>query len=278
MAKRIFIVIVVIGLVLFFLPQKIKLVITKYPRFVLLYPLSGVTHMLSNLKTHQKDYQSLQELFAKLMVENAKLRDEIDKNQALANNPVLANSDLVSANIIARDNETGVRFLTIDKSNHDNIRANMPVLNVAGVIGKIIETNDNQSIIETALSPSLKISALDLRSRVNGVIEYANLSNLRFKYAFSESDIAVGDTIITSGMGGIFPRGLIIGTVTKTLLDPTHFFQYVEVKPAVNFNTLEQVFIITSEITLYQEYTPKIDKYQNLYDLKVSVPTAPRTR
>jgi rod shape-determining protein MreC len=154
----------------------------------------------------------------------------------------------------------------------------MPALTAHGVVGKIIETNVTQSIIETALSPGLKISALDQRSRVNGIIEYSNLSNLRFKYAFAESDIQAGDTIITSGLGGIFPRGLNIGTVIKKQPDPTRFFQYVEVKPSVNFNTLDEIFILTNKITSYEESAPKTNKYEDLYNLKVQVPTTPRIR
>ncbi len=278
MAKRIFIFILALGFVIFFLPSKIKLPITKYPRFILLYPLNGINQVLSNLKTHRKDFQYLQELTTQLKIENAQLREKVFKNHEIANSPVLVNSDLVSANIIARDNETGVKFLTIDKSNRNNLAINMPVINVNGVIGKIIETNNNQSIIETALSPGLKISALDQRSRVNGIIEYSDLSNLRFKYAFSESDIQIGDTISTSGLGGIFPRGLVIGIVMRTQLDPTHFFQYVEVKPSVNFNTIDQVFIITSKISLYEEYIPKASQYDDLYNLKAGIPMTPRIR
>lgn len=278
MAKRIFILILVIGFVIFFLPTKIKLQLTRYPRFTLLYPLQAIDGILSNLRVHKKDFQYLQELTTQLKIENAQLREKIFKNHEIANNPGLVNSDLVSANIIARDNETGVKFLTIDKSNRNYLAINMPVLNVNGVVGKIIETNNNQSIIETALSPGLKISALDQRSRVNGIIEYSELSNLRFKYAFSESDIQPGDTIISSGLGGIFPRGLVIGIVMRTQLDPTRFFQYVEVKPAVNFNTIDQVFIITSKISLYEEYIPKASKYDDLYNLKPGIPMTPRIR
>jgi rod shape-determining protein MreC len=278
MAKRIFFLILIIGFVIFFLPTRVKLQLTKYPRFTLLYPLQAIDGILSNFRVHKKDYQYLQELTTQLKIENAQLREKIFKNHEIANSPVLVNSDLVSANIIARDNETGVKFLTIDKSNRNNLAINMPALNVNGVVGKIIETNNNQSIIETALSPSLKISALDQRSRVNGIIEYSDLSNLRFKYAFSESDIQPGDTIITSGLGGIFPRGLVIGVVIRTQLDPTRFFQYVVVKPTVNFNTIDQVFIITSKISLYEEYIPKTSKYDDLYNLKPGIPMTPRIR
>jgi rod shape-determining protein MreC len=143
------------------------------------------------------------------------------------------------------------------------------------VIGKIIETNQFSSIVETELSPFLKISAVNLRTQVVGVAEYSHLSILRFKYAFSESDIQPGDTIITSGLGGIFPRGLLIGTVIKNEPDPTRYFQSVEIKPTVSINTLDEVYVLTNKISLYQELTPKMNVLDNL---KIEVPIQPRIR
>lgn len=275
MAKRIFIIIIVIGVVVFFLPTSIKLQITKYPRIVLLLPLDGINNFVINLHSQRKEYHRLSELATKLTIENAQLKNQIIKNQ-LSN--TINTFDLVQASIIARDNETGVRFFTINKSSHSNIKYNMPVLTAHGVVGKIIETNENQSIVETALSPGLKISAQDQRSRVVGVIEYSNFAKLRFKYAFAESDIQIGDTIISSGLGGIFPRGLNIGIVINVRIDPTRFFQYIEVKPTVNFNTLEEVFVLTSEIKPYDEMNSNILKQRNLQNLKIEIPITPRMR
>jgi rod shape-determining protein MreC len=272
MPKYIFISIIIIGLVFFFLPPSIKLPITKYPRIALLFPLEGINKFSANVSFHKKEYRYFQELATRLTVENAQLRDNVRKD---AEKPLLTNATLISARIIARDNETGVQYLTIDKSANDNLAINMPVLTAQGVIGKIIETNQTQSIIETALSPGLKMSAVNLRSQVVGIVEYSNLSNLRFKYAFAESDIQPDDTIVTSGLGGIFPRGLRIGTIIKNEPDPTRYFQYVEVKPTVNLNTLDEIFILTNKLTNYQEIIPDPNILENL---KVEAPPTPRTR
>lgn len=273
MVRYIFITIIIIGFVSFFLPRSIKLQATKYPRIILLMPIEEINKFLTNFQLQKREYHQLQELAIRLSLENIQMREKIQKTQEA---PMLDDLSIIPAKIIARDNETGVRFLTINKSVRDNLQVNMPALTAQGVVGNVIETSNNQSIIETALSPGLKISGLDQRSRVNGIVEYADLSNLRFKYAFSESDIQSSDTIITSGLGSIFPRGLIIGIVTKVQPDPTRFFQYIEVKPIVNFNALDEVFILSSKILPFDE-TPRSNR-TNIQNLKIEVPTIPRIR
>jgi rod shape-determining protein MreC len=210
-----------------------------------------------------------------MSLENAQLKDELHKNN-IANN--LLNNEIIPATIIARDNESGIRFLTIDAGSKRNIKVDMPVLSTQGLVGKVIATTDYQSIVETALSPSLKISARDNRSRVVGVIEYSNLSSLRFKYTFAESDIQTGDTIISSGLGGIFPKGLNIGIVNSIRTDPAHFFQYVDIKPIINFNTLDRIFVLISEISSNEEQANENLNTETIHNLKIRVPINPRMR
>lgn len=275
MAKRIFIITIVLSLVVFFLPMSVKMFITRYPRVALLLPLHGINRFLSAIRTHQKEFHSLSEYAAGLTIENTQLKEQlrIMKFTASANRP-----NLVYAHIIGRDNETGVRYLTVDKNMRDNIQINMPVLTAYGLVGKVVECNEIQSIIETALSPSLKISAQNTRSKVVGVIEYSHFEKLRFKYAFAESDIQTNDTIATSGTGGIFPRGINIGTVLLVQVDPTSFFQYVDVKPMVSFNTLEDVFIYTKEVAQSESPRIRYARPENLNDMKIEIPINPRIR
>jgi len=250
MAKRIFLIITILGIILFFLPTSAKIFITKYPRIAFLFPLEGMNNLIRTLQSQKKESQILSELATKLIIENAQLKEKTEKNQF---SKILRTPHLIQVDIIARDNETGLRFLTIDKGTDNHVKENMTALNPQGIIGKIVESTKNQSIIETVLSPGLKISGIDERSRVVGVIDYYNLANLKFKYAFAESDIKTGDTIVTSGLGGVFPRGLSIGIVVNVNIDATRFFQFVEVKPTVDFNTLEDIFILPSEAMTYND-------------------------
>ncbi len=275
MVKKIYFITVILAIALSFLPASIKLTITRYPRLLFLLPLNSITAILTNFKNHRHAYLKLSEHTVELTLENAQLKEKLRKEEFSSQLPKL---QLVPAQIIARDQEIGLRYLTINKGSKDGIKNDMPVLTPYGLVGKIIETNPKHSIIETALSPSLKISALDLRSNVVGVIEYSHFNKLRFKYAFAESDIQINDTIITSGLGGIFPRGIYIGTVLSISPDATNFFQYVDIQPLVTFNTLENVFVLTQPTYPIQPSSFRHERFRNLYDLKIEAPLTPRIR
>lgn len=275
MVRRLVGIIIVLSLVIFFLPAKIKFAITKYPRIVFLAPLNGINNFFANVRLNKKELHRLADLSTRLSLENIQLKEELQK---INTSPKVFNLDVIPATIIARDNESGVRFLTINQGSKKNIKVNMPVVTAQGLVGKILAISEYQSIVETALSPSLKIAARNKRSRVNGIIEYSNLSNLRFKYTFAESDMQIGDTIVSSGLGGIFPRGINIGIVNNVETDPTRFFQYVETKPIVNFNTLEQVFVVISQISPDEERVNKNLNWETLQNLKIRIPIDPRIR
>ncbi|MCX7785908.1 MAG: rod shape-determining protein MreC [candidate division WOR-3 bacterium] len=274
--NRILAITLILSLITSFLPISFKLKITKYPRMIFLAPVEFVNKVLTNIRLIKKENERLLRLATQLAIENSLLREKLLKSQ----NPGFEDINLISANIIARDNETFNRFLTIDKGTSDGIRVNMPVITPEGLVGIIIDATAFQSIVETALSPGLKISGQILRSRVVGMVECTNFRRFRFKYTSAESDIIINDTVITSGLGGIFPKGINIGIVTKITQDSTSFFQYVELKPFVNFNTLEVVSVLTNKSNLFQE-TPKRqlkNLNQELQELKIEVPFTPRFR
>ncbi len=274
--QRILIVTLIISLTIFFLPTSLKFKITKYPRMVFLSPVELINKISINLHQLKKENDRLLQLSTQLAIENSVLREKLYRYQ----NPLIENLNLISANIIARDNETFNRFFTIDKGTADGIKVNQPVVTANGLVGLIIDASDFQSIVETALSPGLKIAGQILRSRVVGIVECANSRNLRFKYTSVDSDIIINDTVITSGLGGIFPKGINIGIVSHIDKDPANFFQYVEIKPLVNFNTLEVVSVLTGKLGLHQEPVKPRAKtlYQELQGLRIEVPHSPRLR
>ncbi|MEO0092077.1 MAG: rod shape-determining protein MreC [candidate division WOR-3 bacterium] len=275
-SNRILIITLIISLAITFLPAPLKLKITQYPRMIFLAPVELINKAIVNMRSLKKENERLLQLSTHLAIENSLLREKLLKYQTSS----VENINLISANIIARDPETFNRFLTIDKGMSDGIRVNQPVVTSDGLVGLIIDATDFQAIVETALSPGLKIAGQILRSRVVGVVECTNSQQMRFKYTAPESDIIVNDTVITSGLGGIFPKGINIGVVTHIAQDSTNFFQYVKLKPFVKFNKLEVVSILTKELGLSSEASKRQLKtpYQELQNLKIEVPSTPRFR
>lgn len=284
--KKILLIILILSLILSLLPRSFKFALTKYPQLLLLFPVEKTRQLISYLHIQKKEFDELKQLAGLLAIENAFLQEKLLLTNANAKQDEgqinleqsLISKKLLKANIIARDEETGVQFFTINKGSYDNVKINMVAITAQGIVGRIIATSQFYSIIETPLSPRFKIAGCNKRSRVNGVIEYHNLSSLRFKYVFAESDIKVGDTIITSGLGGVFPYGLNIGIVKNTQPDPTQYFQYIEVKPIVDFNAIFDVHIILSEPSVFEQFKPAAGSRRDLNSLKISVPIAPRIR
>lgn len=275
MAKKLFVALLIIGLILFFLPQRIKLIIGRYPGFVLMLPIHYFNSIISNIKIKNQELEKLSLLASELMLENARLKEELSvlKQESITSH----SKNLVVAQVIGRDQETMVRYLVINKGSAHRIKKDLAVITPLGVVGKVLDCNPFNAIVETPLSPQLKISAINLRSKVIGVIEYAHHQLLRFKYTFAESDILVGDTIVTSGLGGTFPRGLKIGIVHNVTPDPTRFFQHVEVIPINNFNTLDNVLVLLEEYPTEKINFPR-EKTNKIQEIQIEIPAMPRIR
>ncbi|MCS7258715.1 MAG: rod shape-determining protein MreC [candidate division WOR-3 bacterium] len=275
MAKKFFLIILSVGIILFFLPTKIKLTVSRYPILILMFPVNYLNNFISKIRVKTQELEKLSRLATEFMLENVRLKEELInlKQESI----ISTTQNLVWAKVIGRDQETFVRYLVINKGSAHKIKKDLPVITPYGLVGKVLDCNPLNAIVETALSPQLRISALNLRSNVVGVIEYDQNQLLRFKYSFAESDVLPGDTIITSGLGGIFPRGLKIGVVTKVTPDRTRFFQHVEVLPVNNFNTIEYVLVLLEEFASQKINVPQ-EKAKKIQEIQIEIPTQPRIR
>lgn len=133
--------------------------------------------------------------------------------------------------------------ITIDLGENDSVKIGMPVITDKGLVGKIVATSGNYSIAQILLNKDLKISAKDQRSRVDGIITWDGQGKILMKNVSKSADVKTGDVIITSEYSNAFPPGLPIGFVTT---DHTidNLFKHVEIECFVNFETLEEVFVL----------------------------------
>jgi rod shape-determining protein MreC len=119
----------------------------------------------------------------------------------------------------------------------------MPVITDKGLVGKIVAVSAGYSIAQILLNKDLKISAKDQRSRVDGIVGWEGSDRLLMKNVSKSSDVLVGDVIITSEYSNVFPQGIPVGYVTSVgTVD--NLFKKIEIECFVNFETLEEVFIL----------------------------------
>lgn len=156
------------------------------------------------------------------------------------------------AEIIARDPSNWFNIITVDKGKADGIAVNQPAVAAGNaLIGRVCEVGSTWSKIITITDREHSAGAEILRSGeyavVNGDGVLAKDGKCKLSYISKNSDIVVGDTVVTSGLGGIYPKGLLIGKITEIKPDIQGISQYAVIKPDADVAEMSAVLIITGE-------------------------------
>ncbi len=170
-------------------------------------------------------------------VENQRLRTLLDFKNRSAHN-------LLLVEVIGSGEYRYPSALLISAGKNKGIELDAPVLTADGVVGKIKSVGKTTSVVQILRDPSLHIAAMDRRSRIVGILESRDGKNLVFSQVPIGENVAEGDKIITSGLGKIFPKGLLIGYVVSALDPPAGIFKKIIVQPAANLNKLEELFVL----------------------------------
>jgi len=151
-----------------------------------------------------------------------------------------------AARVLARDPSHWSRFIMINKGSHDGVRKNTILVHPDGLVGKVIASGSRSARAILLIDGESRVSAFNQRTRDVGLIEGRGSSLLKMTYLDHQSDVQVGDVIISSGLGGIYPKGIPIGKVITVSEEKDHLSLYVLVKPFVSFAKLEEVLCLPS--------------------------------
>jgi rod shape-determining protein MreC len=152
----------------------------------------------------------------------------------------------VSVEVIARDTTSEYQTVRINKGHDVGLRARMPVITPAGVVGQLINVWANYSDVLLMTDHNHAIDVIVQRSRARGVLKGGLKPYCELSYVNRTDDVAVGDVLVTSGIEGIFPKGLLVGTVLDVDKKLYGVTQKVVVRPTVNLNKLEEAFVVTN--------------------------------
>jgi rod shape-determining protein MreC len=194
-------------------------------------------------------------------MQNGRLRKEVDflkqkinalEEKSLENNRlrqllVLKQNSpykLVGSRVIARAADNLSSVVIIDKGRYGGINTGMVAINYLGLVGRVIETTKVTSKVILINDPNFSVSGIVQRSRQEGLVCGSLGASLTMKYLPSDADIAVTDTVITSGLTDLYPKGLVIGTVTAIGEEFSGLSRYAIIKPAVNISNIEEVLVI----------------------------------
>jgi len=150
----------------------------------------------------------------------------------------------LGAQIVGWDPNAWFKTITIDRGGRDGLSKGMPVVTDLGVVGRIVSLSPDYAQVLLIIDYNSSVDALVQRTRVRGIVAGRSGPTCQLKYVLKNDDLAVGDLIVTSGMGGVFPKGLPLGTVCRIKKTGQDIFQEVEITPAVDFNLLEEVLVI----------------------------------
>ncbi len=208
--------------------------------------LSGVKKELRATRKRLQKYESLTEEISELKIENRRLRRLLGLKERIQ-------YDSIPAAIISKDPDNWFKTLIIDKGENDGIKVNMPVLAYQGgykaVVGKIAEVRNSISRIVPIISPEMKLGVMFQETRIPGLLHgLSSTSNLCvIEYVSRSSIIKYGTVVITSGQGGVFPSGLLVGKVLKSDVLKSQAYQRIIIKPALDYSSIEEVFVVKKE-------------------------------
>ncbi|NLO23601.1 MAG: rod shape-determining protein MreC [Fibrobacter sp.] len=153
---------------------------------------------------------------------------------------------IVTARVVGRNPGRFLTTLVINRGSLDGLAKDMPVFFMKGLVGKTSQVQAKHSTVQLLLDPNIKISIMIKRSRMVGFMESVH-GHLLSATIPSNAGAKIGDTVITSGLGGIFPKGIEIGVIENIRKSDLEVMRYMDIKPFQEFSLLEEVFVMQKE-------------------------------
>jgi rod shape-determining protein MreC len=200
--------------------------------------LVGVGRENRRLKAQIARLQGNRSRMVELELENRRLTDLLELKEVLG-------LSAVAADVIGSDATGLARTLVIGRGASGGLKSNMAVISNEGVVGRLLAVSPNAAKVLRIDDHNAAVDVFDQRSRARGIVAGVVDNGMVMKYVERIEDVQAGDPIVTSGLDGIFPRGLLIGHVSQVKRGGPGLFLTVEVTPAVNFGRLEQVMVLT---------------------------------
>ncbi len=198
-----------------------------------------------------KENHALRESVRQLNVRVIESQDALLENERLKKLLALKSSlkgYSVAAAVIGEESAPWFRSIVINRGSVDGLAEGMPVLATSGVVGRVVKVAAGSSRVLLLTDHASSISAMIQRSRARGVLKGKGGGSCSLEFTVREDDVKVGDIVTTSGVGGLFQKGRVLGEVTMVRKGEYGMFQTIDVRPAVNTYNLEEVLVLLQNI------------------------------
>ena len=155
-------------------------------------------------------------------------------------------AEFLTARVVGKDATNWFKTVLLDRGSLEGIRRNQPALAPDGLVGRVVEVTLTSAKVQLLTDPVSAVGGLIQRTRVTGIVSGNLGAGARVSYLPLMADVAVGDEVVTSGMGGVFPKGILIGRITSVERNSGALFQEATLQPAVDLSRLEEIFILTN--------------------------------
>jgi len=218
--------------------------------------VSNYFQSIGERKLLEENYEILKHRVAQLEQQQLEMDEKVRENERLTalldfkkENPEFI---LTGVRITGKNPGNWFNVLTINKGSNQGITVNMAVVTNEGLMGRVIDVGGNWSKVRTIIDGQSSVSGIIERTRDNGTVKGNNSLTFedglcRMIHLPLDSDIVIGDKVITSGLGEIFPKGIYIGEVIEVIYEKRDLFKTVMIQPGTNFLKLEEVLVISSQ-------------------------------
>lgn len=213
--------------------------------------VQGNTSYFDDLETIKKENEELKEKNSELETQLRELEMLKADNKTLQEYMNLTQKyseySTVPANVITRDVSNYSSNLVIDVGSKDGVTENMTVIADKGLVGYVLSVTESTAKVQVIIDSASTVSC-NLTTTSESIICRGTLDNnqiLRATYIPTSAELIQGDTVVTSGLGGIYRRGILIGTVKEIVTTSNVTDRYAVIEPAVDFSKLETVLVIT---------------------------------
>ncbi|MGE5708149.1 MAG: rod shape-determining protein MreC [Bacteroidota bacterium] len=208
---------------------------------------SGFASSLSSLERLREENIRLRAALAALEHERngiAELRSENARLKELLGVTFEGANPGMAARIVGRSPDNWFQRVLIDKGSRDGIVLDSPAVGSKGLIGKVTQVGAHASWITLVTDPSLSVSCLNQRTRVSGILAGQSSELPVLNYVQQQADFRQGDALVTSGFGGVFPKGIPVGTVETIHKDPALITPQIRIRPVEPLNRLEEIRLL----------------------------------
>jgi len=217
---------------------------------------AATIHGVTSIWQDYVDLRTLREENKRLQFEASTLKRRLDQlqEQALETQRLQrllamrdsSQAEFLTARVVGKDATNWFKTILLDCGSREGVRRDQPVLAPNGLVGRVVEVTPTSARVQLLTDPVSAIGGLIQRTRVTGIVSGNLGAGARVRYLPLMGDVVVGEEVVTSGMGGVFPKGIPIGRIATVERKSGALFQEATLTPAVDLGRLEEVLILKS--------------------------------